>query len=89
MHNRDLHRQLDGYGLTTASILYHMPDYPGLLQTYVWQHYDLAPEFPELNKFLSFWTKSLDGPLHSVRVAHKGLVSPAELRAVGDLYTLH
>ena len=26
-------RQLEGYGLTTATILYHMPDHPGLLQT--------------------------------------------------------
>lgn len=86
---RDLDLQLSGYGLTTASILYHMPDYPALLQTYVWQRYDLAPGFPELNRFLAFWTRSLDGPLHSVRVAHKGLISPAELRQVNGIYALH
>ena len=27
-----LQKQLDGYRLTTAQILYHMPDHPRLLQ---------------------------------------------------------
>lgn len=57
------------YRLTTAKIYYHMPDYPGVLQTYVWQDYDEAPEYPALRKFLAFWTGSLDGKLHSVEVA--------------------
>ena len=34
--SRDFRRQLDGYGLTTAQILYRLPDHPSLLQTYVW-----------------------------------------------------
>ena len=35
--------QLKQYRLTTAEILYHMPDHPSLLQSYLWQEYDLAP----------------------------------------------
>jgi uncharacterized protein Usg len=70
-------RQLeDGFGLTTATILYHRPDHLWLLQTYVWQDYDLFPEFPELAKFLTFWENSLDGPLHSVSVSHSRLITP-------------
>lgn len=72
--------QLKDYRLTTAEILYHLPDHPGLLQTYVWQDYDIAPRFPVLHKFLDFWHHSLDGQLHSVKVASKGLVSPVEWR---------
>ena len=60
--------QMRDYRLTTAEILYHMPDHPGLLQTYVWQELDLAPQFPELQRFLDFWSRSLDGKLHSVRI---------------------
>lgn len=82
-------RQLEGYRLTTAEILYRLPDHPALLQSYVWQDLDLAPEFPVLNKFLRFWQDSLDGPLHSVRVASKGVISTAELRSVGGVFTLH
>jgi hypothetical protein len=47
MH-KDMEKQLNGYGLTTAQILYHLPDHPAILQTYVWQDYDLAPDFPEM-----------------------------------------
>ena len=72
--SEDFVRQLQGFCLTTAEILYRLPDHLSLLQTYVWQDYDLAPEFPALHKFLDFWSNSLDGPLHSVRVAHVRLV---------------
>jgi uncharacterized protein Usg len=81
-------KQLAGYGLTTAEILYHMPDHPGLLQTYVWQEYDLAPEFPGLIRFLTFWRKELDGPLHSVRIGHSKLIKPAELKIRAE-FQLH
>jgi uncharacterized protein Usg len=62
-------KQVLGYGLTTAQILYRMPDHPSLLQTYVWQNYDLCPKFPALKDFLAFWQEKLDGPLFSVTVA--------------------
>ena len=59
---------LKGYGLTTAKILYHFPDHPHLLQSFIWQDLDLAPKFPVLKKFLYFWETNLDGKLYSVRV---------------------
>ena len=75
----DLTKQItDRYRLTTAEILYHMPDHPHMLQSYIWQDYDLFPKFPELKKFLDFWAHSLDGPLHSVQVANKSIISPSE-----------
>lgn len=89
MASSDFRRQLDGYGLTTANILYRIPDHLSLLQTYVWQEYDLFPRFPGLNKFLAFWFENLDGPLHSVTVAHSRLVKPAEIRALGAEIRLH
>lgn len=77
------------YRLTTAEILYHMPDHPRLLQSYVWQEYDLAPKFPALAKFLDFWERQLDGKLHSVRVTSARLISAAEYRAAKASYHLH
>jgi uncharacterized protein Usg len=64
-------------------------DHRWLLQSYVWQNYDLFPEFPELHRFLAFWQKKLDGPLHSVRVAHCKLIKPAELKAISGEFRLH
>jgi uncharacterized protein Usg len=79
-------RQIAGFSLTTAEILYRLPDYPKLLQSYIWQDYDLAPCFPKLTDFLNFWDASLDGPLYRVRVAHRKLISPAEFSfAEGEL----
>ncbi len=89
MLSGDFRRQLEGYGLTTANILYRMPDHPTMLQTYLWQDYDLAPLFPELKRFLEFWERELDGPLHSVRVAHQRLITPAEVRTVTAELRLH
>lgn len=87
--SEDFRKQVLGYGLTTAEILYRRPDRRWLLQSYVWQDYDLFPKFPALQHFLEFWEKSLDGPLFSVTVAHSKLIKPAELRAVDGVFRLH
>ena len=89
MASSDFRRQLAGYGLTTAHIFYRRPDHPWLLQSYVWQEYDLCPIFPELQRFLDFWREKLDGALHSVTVAHSGLIKPAELKSVDCLFRLN
>ena len=52
MSDRAFIAQLEGYGLTTAEIHYYRPDAPSLLQLFVWQEYDLAPDFPVLFDFL-------------------------------------
>ena len=82
-------RQLNGYRLTTAEILYRLPDHPVMLQSFIWQDLDLAPQFPILNKFLRFWQTSLDGKLYSVRVASRGIISDAELKLIGGEFALH
>jgi uncharacterized protein Usg len=89
MVSADFRRQLEGYGLTTASILYHMPDHPGILQNYIWQQHDLHPHFPELRKFLDFWSRELEGLLHSVTVAHARLIKPTEFKAIGTEFRLN
>jgi uncharacterized protein Usg len=81
--------QLRDYRLTTAEILYRMPDHPNLLQSYIWQELDLAPRFPALRKFLDFWRRELDGELHSVRVASATLIHPGEWRHTKHLLRLH
>lgn len=83
-----LRRQLEGYHLATAEILYRLPDHPGLLQTFVWQDYDLAPKYPVLGRFLDFWTRELEGPLHSVRLAGRRIISAAEI-ATGTLFRIN
>jgi uncharacterized protein Usg len=84
----NLELKLRGYRLTTAEILYRMPDHPAVLQTFIWQELDIAPEFPVLNKFLHFWETSIEGRLHSVRVAARGLISDADLKMAAGEFSL-
>jgi len=84
--SKDFRKQVLGYGLTTAEIVYRRPDRHWLLQTYVWQDYDLFPNFPALKDFLAFWETRLEGPLFAVTVAHSKLIKPAELRAVDGVF---
>jgi uncharacterized protein Usg len=76
----ELYRQLSDYRLTTAQIIYHLPDHMNVLQEFIWQDYDIAPKFPTLTKFLDFWTREIDGKLHSVYVARKDLITPGDYR---------
>lgn len=82
-------RQLQDYRLTTAEILYHLPDHPTLLQSYIWQDLDIAPRYPVLHKFLDFWKREIEGNLHSVRVASASLIKPATFSHAEAMMQLH
>ena len=81
--------QLQGYRLTTAEILYRLPDHPALLQSFIWQKFDLAPDFPELRKFLEFWSRNIEGKLHSVNVKQSSRTAANRVRHVKHELTLH
>ncbi len=84
-----LRRQLEGYRLTTAEILYRLPDHPHLVQTFIWQELDIAPQYPVLHRFLDFWEKNIDGKLYSVQVAHAPIITPPKLRYVDASFSIH
>jgi uncharacterized protein Usg len=86
---RSISLQLKGYRLITAEILYHLPDYPKLLQAYIWQAFDLAPRYPALHQFLDFWSHNLDGKLYSVRVAHAEPMALPRLRHAAVSLAIH
>ena len=89
MNDPDFVHQLQGYGLSTVQIHYFMPDHPSLLQMFMMQQYDLAPRFPRLDRFLDYWRREIEAVLHSVQVAHKDLIGPAEWRAVDGVITIN
>ena len=80
---------LKGYRLATAEITYRLPDHPSLLQTFVWQHDDLAPGYPERRRFLAFWAANLEGRLFSVRVGRTELLTPARYAHAAGVWQLH
>lgn len=76
----EIEKQLNDYRLTTAQIIYHMPDHTNVLQEFIWQEYDIAPEYPTLRGFLDFWAREIEGKLHSVYVARQELITPGDYR---------
>ena len=82
MGRTDTELMLKGYGLTTAEFYYRMPDYRNVLNSFVWQLHDLAPDYPRLFEFIEFWQREIEGPLHSVRFTHRRMIAPGQWRQV-------
>jgi uncharacterized protein Usg len=82
-------QQLRGKRLTTAEVLYYMPDHPKLLQTFTWQTLDQAPEFPRIHRFLQFWMREIDAVIHTVTVSAAGLITPPKVTITKELVTIN
>jgi uncharacterized protein Usg len=78
--DQDFRLQLLGYSLTTVEIAYYLPDHPSLLQLFVWQQYDEAPEYPGLRRFLDTWRLDIEAVLHSVTIANDRTMGPRTWR---------
>jgi uncharacterized protein Usg len=89
MDREEMRLRLQGWRLTTAEILYYIPDHPSLLQSFVWQTLDLAPEFPRMRKFLDHWRREIEAVIHSVQLASGETLAPAMMRSATHWAKLH
>ena len=89
MEREDLRLQLEGWRLTTAEVLYYMPDHPRLIQSFVWQTLDLAPRYPRVHKFLEFWRAEIEAVIHSVKLASGEEIAPSRARFAKSWSTLN
>ena len=85
----EFERRLRGERLTTAEVLYYMPDHPNLLQRFTWQTLDLAPDYPRVHRFLQFWRREIVAVIHSVTLSAEGVVQAPRVRIAGEIGTLH
>ena len=89
MGTRDFEHQLQGRLLTTTEVVFYMPDHPKLLQSFLWQTLDVAPEYPRVHRFLEFWRREIDAVIHSVAISTVGIIAPARIntaRFIGELH---
>lgn len=80
MQQNEMSMRLAGWRLTTAEVLYYMPDHPALLQSFIWQTLDLAPAYPRLRQFLDHWRREIDAVIHSVQLASGEGLAPAQVK---------
>jgi len=85
----DGEKQMKGFGLTTAEFVYHLPDSPSVLNSFIWQKYDLPPDFPVLFDFIDFWQREIDGRLNAVIFSHRArAVRPTDWRNVTGMFEI-
>ena len=56
--------------IATIQIYYYLPDYLSILQEFVWQTEDLAPEFPRIHKFLWHWKNNIHAPIETINLSY-------------------
>jgi uncharacterized protein Usg len=59
------------------------------LQSFIWQKMDVAPDFPALRRFLEYWSRNIEGKLHSVRVGQAHLAGRPRFRHVRTSLRMH
>lgn len=52
--------------LVTLDIFYYMPDHSSIINEFVWQTEDIAPEYQRVHKFLLHWQKNIDAVIQEI-----------------------
>jgi len=89
MCEKETELMLKGYGMTTAGLFYRIPDYRNVINSFVWQDYDVCPHYPQLFKCIEFWQAKIEGLLASVRFIHRELIRPGDWRNMVGEFRLH
>lgn len=56
--------------LVTVNVLYYMPDYEHIIQTFFWQTEDIVPDIPRVNRFLDYWDHNIEAKIKRVLVEY-------------------
>lgn len=55
--------------LVTVDVFYYLPDYPSLINEFVWQCDDVVPNLPRVHRFLNYWKQNNLAVISQVLVA--------------------
>ena len=56
--------------LVTTNVYYYIPDYPGLVNMFLFQCEDYVPDIPKINKFLKYWKDNNLAVIKEIIIAH-------------------
>jgi uncharacterized protein Usg len=54
--------------IVTLDILYYLPDHSSILNEFIWQTEDIAPEYQRVHKFLLYWQKNIDAVIQEILI---------------------
>ena len=54
--------------IVTVNVFYWMPDYHHILQEFIWQTYDVTPEYPRVHNFLNYWHDNIEAVIEEIEI---------------------
>lgn len=72
--------------LITIDVFYFYPDFPLLIQEFIWSTEDTIPGLPRIKRFLDHWEHNLDGIIHHVVLAGLDEKGPREFQNVQEIF---
>ena len=54
--------------IVTVNVFYWMPDYQHILQQFIWQTYDVKPEYPRVHNFLNYWHDNIEAVIEEIEI---------------------
>ncbi len=64
--------------LVTMEVIYHMPDHPDILQSFLWQNEDIVPDYPKAKTFVEHWIENIEAKINRILLGHKQDTLPPE-----------
>ena len=77
---------LHKWTVATVQVVYYIPDFPHIVNEFMWQTDDQRPNFPRIGRFLNYWDKNIDGPIKEVYIYDQG---QSEVRVVDRKFKLN
>ena len=59
---------IEKWTLASVQVIYYIPDFPHIVNEFVWQTDDQRPDFPRIDRFLNYWDRYIDGPIKEVYI---------------------
>lgn len=74
--------------LVTVDILYYRPDYPSLIQEFIWGTEDQIPEYYRVYTFLNYWKHNIDAIVKEIFIA-TAENNRSSYRSIDEFLKLH
>jgi uncharacterized protein Usg len=54
--------------LVSVEVIYFLPTFSNLVNSFYWQTLDVRPKYPRINKFLDFWRKEINAVIKEITI---------------------
>ena len=59
---------IEKWTVASVQVVYYIPDFPHIVNEFLWQTDDQRPDFPRIERFLNYWDRYIDGPIKEVYI---------------------